>query len=107
MVVIENQRGYQQTMFTVGPVHTRDHGPVCSIAGVRNISRDDQEGLIECPLSRWNREEGSQHSPRSPGGPQVRPKVLVAQHTCKHEHVLIAVSFPRPDVSCLILWFIR
>jgi len=27
-------------------------------------------------FSRWYQERGSQHSPRSPGGPQVRPKVL-------------------------------
>ena len=48
----------------------------------RNLPQGDQEGLIECPLFlRWYQEEGSQHSSRSPGGPKVIQKVLVAQHT--------------------------
>jgi len=39
-------------MFTVGPVHTRDHGPGYSIAGVRNLPPGVQEvGLIFCPFS--------------------------------------------------------
>jgi len=38
-------------------------------------------GSYRMPFSRWYQEGGSQHSPRSPGGPQVRPEVLVAQHT--------------------------
>jgi len=29
--VIGNQRLYRRTMFTVGPVHARDHGPICSV----------------------------------------------------------------------------
>jgi len=68
-------------MFTVGAVHTRDHDPGCSVAGERNLPQGDQEDLIECPLSRRYQEGGSQHSPQSPGGPQVRPEVLIAQHT--------------------------
>jgi len=56
-------------MFTVGPVHTRDHGPV----------------LFRClktePAARLNRKvmtvnrKGRKHSPRSPGVPQVRPEI--------------------------------
>jgi len=38
-------------------------------------------GSYRMTLSRWYQEERSQHSPQSLGGPQVRPKVLVAQHT--------------------------
>jgi len=32
-------------------------------------------GSYRMPSSRWYQEGGSQHSPRSPGGPQVRPEV--------------------------------
>jgi len=39
-------------MFTVDPVHARDHGPGCSVAGVRNWSQGVQEGLLGC-LSGW------------------------------------------------------
>ena len=65
-------------------------------------------GSYKMPLSRWYQDGGSQHSPRSPGGPQVRPEVIVAQHTlyhCKHKHILIAASFSRPDVSYYFSWF--
>ena len=64
-------------MFTVGPVHARDHGPGRSVTGARN---QPTGGSYRMPLSRWYQEGGSQHFPRSPGGPQVRPEVLVAQH---------------------------
>jgi len=36
-------------MFTVGPVHDRDHSPGRSIAGVWNRPLGLQEGLIGCP----------------------------------------------------------
>jgi len=32
-------------------------------------------------LSRWYHDVGSQHTSWSPGGPQVEPKDLVAQHS--------------------------
>jgi len=36
---------------TVGPVHARDHGPGCSIAGVQNQPQGVQEiGLIVCSV---------------------------------------------------------
>ena len=54
--------------FTVGSVYTRDHGPRCSIAGVRNRPQGIYEELIGCPFSRWYQEGGSQCSPRLPGG---------------------------------------
>jgi len=38
-------------MFTVGPVHARDHDPECSVAGVRNQPQGLQEvGFIVCPF---------------------------------------------------------
>jgi len=46
-------------MFTVGPVHTRDHDPGCSVTGVRNLSQGDQEGLIECPFQVGAKKEGA------------------------------------------------
>ena len=67
-------------MFAVGPVYTRDHGPGCSVAGERNLPQGDQEGLIKCPLSRWC-QEGGNNPLQSPGGPRVRPEVLVTQYT--------------------------
>jgi len=59
---------------TVCPVHAGDHGLGRSIAGVWNRLLGLQEGLRECPLSRWYQEGGGQRSPRSPGGPQVDRK---------------------------------
>ena len=53
-----------------------------------------------------NRRKGAIAPLGTPGGPQVKPKVLVAQHTeyhYKHEHILISASFSRPNISCPIL----
>ena len=50
-LVIENQRGYQRAIFTVGLVHARDHGPGYSVAGLRNRPRGvNEKGLIICPF---------------------------------------------------------
>ena len=68
-------------MFTVGPVRAWDHGPGRSVTGAREPAARRTGGSYRMPLSRWYHEGGSQYSPRSPGGPQVRPEVLVAQHT--------------------------
>ena len=46
-------------MFTVGPVHARDHGPGRSIAGVWNRPPGLQEGLIECPYQDGTKKEGA------------------------------------------------
>jgi len=45
-------------MFTIGPVHARDHGPGRSVAGVRKRPQGVQEGLIECPYQDGTRKEG-------------------------------------------------
>jgi len=37
-------------MFTLGPVHGRDHGPEHFIAGVQNWLRGLHKGLIVCPF---------------------------------------------------------
>ena len=65
-------------MFIVGPVYTRDHGPGCSVAREWNLLQGDQEGLIGCPYQDSTKKEGAS-TPLS--RPQVRPEVLVAQHT--------------------------
>ena len=52
----------------------------CSVAWWTEPAARRSGGSYRMPLSRWYQEGGSQHSPRSPGGPQVRPEVLVAQH---------------------------
>ena len=44
-------------MFTVGPVHARDNGLECSIAGEGNLPQGDQEGHIECPYHDGTRKE--------------------------------------------------
>ena len=49
--------GYQRTMFTVGPVPARDHGPGRSIACVWNRPQGLQEGLIECPYQVGTKKE--------------------------------------------------
>jgi len=38
----------------------------------------------------------------TPGGPQVESKILVAQHFShfKQKHILMSISFSRPNVSC-------
>jgi len=59
VAVIENQRGYQRIMFTVSPVHSRDHGPGCSVTGVRNWPQSVQEGLIGCPFQDGTKKEGA------------------------------------------------
>ena len=46
-------------MFTVGPVHARDHGPGCSIAGIWNRPQGLQEGLIGCPFQDGTSKEGA------------------------------------------------
>ena len=46
-------------MFTVGPVHARDHGPGRSITGAQNQPQGVQEGLIECPYQDGTRKEGA------------------------------------------------
>ena len=46
-------------MFTVGPVHARDHGPGRSIAGIWNRPQGLQEGLIECPYQDGTKKEGA------------------------------------------------
>jgi len=67
-------------MFTVGLVHTRDHGPRCSIAGVQNLPQGVQEvGLILCPFRNITGGKGASAPLGTPGGPQVEPKVLVAK----------------------------
>ena len=65
-------------MFIVGPVHTRDHGPECSVARGQNLPRGDREGLMECPFQDGRREPTL---PLVTGGPQVESEDLVAQHT--------------------------
>ena len=52
----------------------------CSVAWWTEHAARRTGGSYCMPLSWWYQEGGSQHSPRSPGGPQVRPEVLVAQH---------------------------
>ena len=44
------------------------------LLGGRNLPQGKQEGLIVCPYQ--DSGGGSQHSPRSPGGPQVRPDIF-------------------------------
>jgi len=46
-------------MFTVGPVHTRDHDPGCSVAEGRNLPQGDQEGLIGCPFQDGTKKKGA------------------------------------------------
>ena len=57
-----------------GPVHTRDHGPGCSVAVTKpNGGKAGAKGFIVCPWKRYNNRGGS--TPRgTPGGPQVEPK---------------------------------
>ena len=45
-------------MFTVGPVHARDHGAGYSIAGVWNRPLGLQEDLIGCPFQDGTKKEG-------------------------------------------------
>ena len=46
-------------MFTMGPVHARDHGPGRSVAGGRNRPQGVHEGLIGCPFQDSTRKEGA------------------------------------------------
>ena len=46
-------------MFTVGPVHARDHGLGRSVAGAQNWPQDVQEGLIGCPYQDGTKKEGA------------------------------------------------
>jgi len=48
---------------------------------VYGTDRKAYGGSYRMFFARWYQEGESQHSPRSPKGSQVRPKVLVAQHT--------------------------
>jgi len=55
------------------------------------------------PIQESNQKEGASTPLGIPGGPQVELKVWVVQNTkyhYKHEHILISISFSRPDVSC-------
>ena len=54
--VTENWLGYQRSMFTVGPVHTRNHGQGCSGAEPDHAARQMGEG------------EGSYYMPLQGGG---------------------------------------
>jgi len=67
-------------MFTMGPVHARDHDPGCFIAGVWNQPQDLYEvGLILCPFRNVIR--GSKPALSSDTWrPSADSKVLVAQH---------------------------
>jgi len=67
-------------MFTVGLIHTRDHDPGCSGADSESATRQTGGGSYIMPIQECSREVGSHHSPRSLGGPQVKSKVLLAQH---------------------------
>ena len=65
-------------MFTVDPVYAQDQGvPLL----VYETGRKAYRRVLENALSGWYQEVGIQHSPRSPGGPQVEPVDLSAQHT--------------------------
>ena len=44
-------------MFTVGPIHVRDHGPGRFVAGVRNQPQGVHEGIIECLYQDGTRKE--------------------------------------------------
>ena len=46
-------------MFTVGPVHARDHGPGCTIVGVWNRPQGLQKGLIGWPYQDGTKKEGA------------------------------------------------
>ena len=61
-------------MFTVGLVHTRDHGPGCSGADPEPAARQTGGGSYIMPIQEVTG-AGSQRSPRTPRGSQVDPKV--------------------------------
>jgi len=88
-------------MFTVGPVHARDHGHRvfrCMVTepAARPIRRDLLYALIRI------QEEGASTPLGRLEAHRSDRIYLVVQHTyyhCKHEHILIAACFPRPDAS--------
>jgi len=68
-------------MFTMGLVHIWNLGPGCSIADTKPTTRSSgANGLIYMP-SEGDKKQGVNTPHGTPGGPQVDPKVLVAQHT--------------------------
>ena len=74
---------------------------VCSVAWKRKPAARliQEEGLM---YALYNSRIGSQLSPRSPGGPQVRPEHElhnIPKSHCKHEHISISACFPRPNTS--------
>jgi len=70
----------QWDMFTMVPVHARDPDPGCSVAGEQNRPQGLYE--VDLILCLFKNVTGDREPtlPRSPGGPQVDSKVLVAQH---------------------------
>jgi len=73
--------GYQRTIFTVGPVYARDHGPGLFPLLEDGTGRQAYRRVLEDALIKMVPRRREPASPRSPGGPQVRPEDLVAQHT--------------------------
>jgi len=61
-------------MFTVGPIHTRDHSPLCSVTNTEPTARRIMcKGSYLYALHEVSNRGGS--TPRgTPGGPQVEPK---------------------------------
>ena len=80
-IVIRNQRGYQRTMFTVGPVHTWNHDRGLLCYWSTEPTTRHSEGSYRMPFQNGTRKVESHCSPRSPGGPQIETEYLVTQHT--------------------------
>ena len=68
-------------MFIVGPVHTRDHGPGCFGTDPEPSTRKTGGGSYIMPIQEYNRRQRVNVPLGTPGGPQVEPEVLVAEHT--------------------------
>ena len=101
-LIIGNWWNSQRTMFIVGLVHTRDND-LMSIWVWPTEPAAKPKGLICMPLKQeWNHDRGF-------SSPHLVPYGLrwIWNRSCancyKHVHILKAISFPRPDVSCIFI----
>jgi len=78
-LVIRNWR-YRRTMFTIGPIHTRDNNPAYSGAELEHAVRNKGWVLFVCPYKKYIMSRGWQHTPRNTWWPSGWTKISVAQY---------------------------
>ena len=89
-------------MFTVGPIHTRDHGSGCSIADAPSPLRGSGRSKVLLYANSGRRNQGANAPRGTPGGLEVEPKFEL--HNIPNTTVSIFTArsqlvFPLPDIG--------